>query len=195
MIWHRSPVLVRVVYGVAGPVAAGLMVLGVVVAAYQVSRWLTAYDQGDQLASIAAGAIAVALGKQGRTDELLRLQAGLPLPAGPFRRFMTHNAAAAAWALLLLPSMPPEAVDLAVARTRWVLANAEFPSGDPARSREAMLHTLALGYLRQGRFPEAEKLCQPALGLPDLAPKRPGHRAGHRRARPPRRRPALPATP
>lgn len=32
-----------------------------------------------------------------------------------------------------------------------------------------MLHTLALGKLRQGRLAEAEELCRPILAVPELA--------------------------
>jgi hypothetical protein len=53
---------------------------------------------------------------------------------------------------------------------QWVLDQAGFKPGDQSLEFEAVLHTLALGKLRQGDFAVAEQLCWPLLelaGLPD----------------------------
>jgi len=72
------------------------------------------------------------------------------------------------WETLLIPELPASTVNRAVSRVQWVLANAEFGPAGSQWTREAVLHTLALGRLRQGRLAEAEELCEPILAQPGL---------------------------
>ena len=134
----------------------------------QATGWLKAYWDREPLALHAVGFVGRSLRLQGRIDELLRLFADLPRPAGPHVRQLTVTAHMLDWEVLMVPGLPANVVDRAVNRVQWVLRTAEF---DPARgpwNREDVLHTLALGKLRQGRFAEAEELCRPILAVPDL---------------------------
>jgi hypothetical protein len=132
------------------------------------TRWLAYFHEKETLAWAAAGFTGRALRREGRIPELLALHADLPMPAGPHVRRLTQVTHMLAWEVLLVPGLPPEAVDRAVSRVRWVLGNADFKPGEPGWYREAVQHTLALGRLRQGRYAEAEQLCRPILTLRNL---------------------------
>jgi hypothetical protein len=134
----------------------------------QVTRWLTAYWQREPLALHAVGFVGKSLRLEGRITELLALHADLPLPAGPHAKQLTIVMHMLDWEVLLVPGLPAAAVDQAVARVEWVLRSAEFEPGAKQWSREAVLHTLALGRLRQGRFAEVGELCRLVLAVPDL---------------------------
>jgi hypothetical protein len=134
----------------------------------QATRWLRAYRDREPLAWLAVGLIGSSLRRQGRIGELLALHADLPLPDGEHAAPRTRAAHQLEWEVLLVPGLPASAVDLAVGRVEWVLRTAEFKPGSLEWSREAVLHTLALGKLRQGRAAEAEQLCRPILAVPDL---------------------------
>jgi hypothetical protein len=137
----------------------------------QTARWLAAYWEREPLALHAVAIVGRSLRLQGRISELLALHADLPRPAGPRASQLTVAAHALDRQVLMVPGLPARAVNVAVARVEWVLRSAEFkPAGQPW-SREVVLHTLALGRLRQGRFAEAEELCQPILALPRLGPR------------------------
>ncbi len=137
--------------------------------AQQATRWLAAYWQREPLALHAAGFVGRSLRLQGRITELLALYADLPRPAGPHVRQLTAVAHMLDWEVLLVPGLSAEVTDRAVRRVEWVLRNAEFEPADKAWTREAIVHTLALGKLRQGRLAEAEELCRPILAVPELA--------------------------
>ena len=132
----------------------------------QTARWLKAYREREPLALHTVGLVGRSLRQQGRISELLALHADLPRPAGPSASQLTVVAHTLDRQVLLVPGLPATAVNLAVARVESTLRTAEFkPAGQPW-SREVALHTLALGRLRQGKFAEAEELCQPVLALP-----------------------------
>ena len=132
------------------------------------TKWLVYYREKETLAWVAVGFIGRALRREGRIPELLALHADLPTPAGPHVHRLTQATHMLAWEVLLVPGLPPEAVEGAVSRVTWVLGATDFTPGDPVWYREAVQHTLALGRLRQGRYAEAEQLCQPILALPKL---------------------------
>ena len=134
----------------------------------QATRWLKAYWEREPLTLPAVGFVGRSLRLQGRITELLALYADLPRPAGPLVRQLTVTAHALDWEVLLVPGLPANVVDRAVARVQWVLRTAEFDSAPKPWSREAVLHTLALGKLRQGRLAEAEGLCLPILATTGL---------------------------
>jgi len=137
----------------------------------QTARWLKAYWEREPLALHAAGLLGRSLRLQGRIGELLALHADLPRPAGPRATQLTVAAHALDRQVLMVPGLPAEAVNRAVARVEWVLRTAEFkPAGQPW-SREVVLHTLALGRFRQGRLAEVEELCRPILALPRPGPR------------------------
>jgi hypothetical protein len=133
----------------------------------QATRWLKAYWDREPLALYAVGFIGRSLRLQGRITDLLALHADLPRPAGPLARQLAMMAHMLDWEVLLVPELPAAEVDRAVGRVMGVLRNVEFESAKPWR-REDVLHTLALGRLRQRRFAEVEDLCQPALAVPEL---------------------------
>jgi Peptidase family M50 len=134
----------------------------------QAAKWLTAYWQREPLALHAVGFVGRSLRLRGLITELLELHADLPQPVGPHARKLTVAAHMLDWEVLMVPGLPANALDRAVNRVQWVLRTAEFEPRAKLWSREAVLHTLALGKLRQGHFAEAEELCQPILALPDL---------------------------
>jgi hypothetical protein len=134
----------------------------------QATRWLRAYWQREPLAWLVAGIVGKSLRLEGRITELLALHADLPLPSGPHARQLTVTTHMLDWEVLLVPGLPASAVDQAAGRVEWVLGNDKFQPPSTLWNREAVLHTLALGRLRQGRFAEAEELCRPALARPDL---------------------------
>ena len=134
------------------------------------TRWLAYYHENETLAWAAVGFIGRSLRREGRIPELLALDADLAMPAGPYVHELTQATHMLAWEVLFVPGLPREAIGRAVSQVEWVLSNADFKPGDPAWYREAVLHTLALGRLRQGRYAEAEELCQPILALKNLVP-------------------------
>lgn len=134
------------------------------------TRWLAHYHENETLAWAAIGLIGRSLRREGRISELLALDADLAVPAGPYVHQLTQATHTLAWEVLLVPGLPREAIGRAVSQAEWVLSTADFNPGDPAWYREAVLHTLALGKLRQGRYAEAEELCQPILALKNLIP-------------------------
>jgi Peptidase M50B-like len=134
------------------------------------TRWLAYYRENETLAWAAVGFIGRSLRREGRISELLALDSDLAMPAGPYVHELTQATHMLAWEVLLVPGLPREAIGRAVSQAEWVLSSADFKPGDPARYREAVLHTLALGRLRQGRYDEAEELCQPILALKNLVP-------------------------
>lgn len=134
------------------------------------TRWLAYYHDNETLAWAAMGLIGRSLRREGRISELLALDADLVMPAGPYVHELTQATHMLAWEVLLVPGLPREAIGRAVSQAEWVLSTADFKPGDHAWYREAVLHTLALGRLRQGRYAEAEELCQPILALKNLLP-------------------------
>jgi hypothetical protein len=134
----------------------------------QATRWLKAYRDRESIALHAVGFVGRSLRLQGRTAELFALYAGLPRPAGPHARWLTIMAHMLDCEVLLVPGLPAEAADRAVSRVERVLRPAEFTPDSPHWYREAVLHTLALGKLRQGRLAEAAELCRPILAMPEL---------------------------
>jgi len=132
------------------------------------TRWLTAYYGKDTAAWLAVSVIGRELRREGRISELLALHADLPTPEGPLANQLSSATHGLTWEVLLLPSVPSEAADLAVRRMEWVLDNAEFTPGYAGWSRESVQHTLALGQLRRGQFAAAEQLCQPLSAHDDL---------------------------
>lgn len=134
------------------------------------TRWLAYCHENETLAWVAMGFIGRSLRREGRIPELLALDADLAMPAGPYVHKLTQAMHMLVWEVLLVPGLPPEAIGRAVSQAEWVLSTADFKPGDPAWSREAVLHTLALGRLRQGRYAEAEELCQPILAQTNLVP-------------------------
>ena len=134
------------------------------------TRWLAYYHENETLAWAAMGFIGRSLRREGRIPELLALHADLAMPAGPHVHELTQATHMLAWEVLLVPGLPREAIGRAVSQAEWVLRTADFKPGDPAWYREAVQHTLALGKLRQGRYAEAEQLCQPILARRNLDP-------------------------
>lgn len=132
------------------------------------TRWLAYYRAKETLAWAAVGHIGRSLRREGRIPELLALDADLAMPAGPYVHGLTQATHMLAWEVLLVPGLPPEAIGRAARQAEWVLSTADFEPEDPAWDREAVQHTLALGRLRQGRYAEAEELCQPILARRNL---------------------------
>lgn len=134
-------------------------------------RWLRAYWERETLALHMAGFAARSLRLDGRISELLALHADLPRPAGQHVKQLTIVAHALDWEVLLVPGLPAEAVNRAVGRVEGTLRNAEFEPAPKPWNRAAVLHTLALGRLRQGRLAEAEAFSRAALAVPGLDPR------------------------
>jgi hypothetical protein len=109
-------------------------------------------------------ALAALLSAAGRTGDLLwlhRLPLSLPGEPTPAHVAAIHQME---WLILTLPS-GPDGVDsgLSDTRLRWALQHTG------ADDRTAMLHTLAVSLLRQGRHAEVEPMCAEPLAA-SLAP-------------------------
>lgn len=134
------------------------------------TRWLAYYHENEALAWAAVGFIGRSLRREGRISELLALNADLAVPAGPYVHALTQATHMLAYEVLLVPGLARPAIGRAVSKVEWVLSTADFKPGDPSWDRAAVQHTLALGKLRQGRYPEAEALCLPLLARRNLGP-------------------------
>jgi hypothetical protein len=130
---------------------------------------LRAFRAGDPAAQLGAGDIAVMLRRRGRVDELLELHAGLGAPAGRNWRAQARSLHEVECNLLYVPGLPPEVIDEAADRMRWLVDNYPFNGEPDAKLRSAMEHTLALARLRQGRSTEVEPLCASGLAA-DVGP-------------------------
>jgi hypothetical protein len=109
------------------------------------------------------------LRRRGRIDELLGLQAGFGPPAGRYWQAQALSLHDIEYNPLCVPGLPPEVIDEAAVRMRWLVDNYPFNAKKDAELRPAMEHTLALARLRQGRFNEVEPLCESGLAL-DIGP-------------------------
>jgi hypothetical protein len=133
------------------------------------TRWLAAFYAKETLAWLAAGVIGRSLRREGRIAELFALHADLPVPTGHFARGLILATHQLAWEVLLVPGLPAEVADRAVIRVQWVLDSEDIKLGEKyGLTREQVLHTLALGKLRQGHFAVVEELSQPALADPKV---------------------------
>jgi hypothetical protein len=148
-----------------GPVAvaAGLK------AALYPEAMLRAFREGDPVARLGAGSIAVMLRRQGRIGELLDVHSGFGAPAGRHWRAQARSLHEVECSLLCVPGLPSEVIDEAADRTRWLVNNYPFKAKEDSTLRSAMEHTLALARLRQGRFGEVEPLCASGLAA-DVGP-------------------------
>lgn len=134
------------------------------------NKWLAAYYRKEPAGLLAVGVIGRALRREGRITDLLALNADLVIPTtkGPSQRVAHSMSHMLSWEILLLPGLPPEATERAVARVQWFLDNFDFEQPKATMSQGQVLHTLALGKLRQGQFAAVEELCQPALANPQV---------------------------
>lgn len=130
---------------------------------------LRAFREGDPAARLSVGDIAVMLRRQGRIGELLSVHAGFGEPAGRNWRAQARSLHDVEYNLLCVPGLPPEVIDEAAVRTRWLMDNYPFKAKEDTQLRCAMEHTLALARLRQGRFDEVEPLAQRGLAA-DVGP-------------------------
>ena len=130
---------------------------------------LRAFHEGDPAARLGVGDIAVMLRQQGRIGELLDVHAGFGEPAGRNWRAQAWSLNVVEYELLRVPGLPPEVIDEAAVRTRWLVDNYPVKAKNDPVVRSAMEHTLALARLRQGRLDEVEPLCASGLAA-DLGP-------------------------
>jgi hypothetical protein len=130
---------------------------------------LRAFREGDPAARLSVGTIAVMLRRQGRIGELLEVHAGFGEPAGRYWRAQAGSLHEVECSLLCVPGLPPEVIDEAAERMRWLMDNYPFKAKEDSQLRSAMEHTLALARLRQGRFGEVEPLCESGLAA-DVGP-------------------------
>ena len=130
---------------------------------------LRAFREGDPAARLGVGDIAVMLRRQERIGELLDVHAGFGEPAGRYWRAQAGSLHQVEYSLLCVPGLPPEVIDEAAIRTRWLVDNYPFKAKEDSQLRSAMEHTLALARLRQGRFDEVEPLCESGLAA-DVGP-------------------------
>src|SRR3984885_121625 len=130
---------------------------------------LRAFREGDPAARLSVGDIAVMLRRQGRIGELREVLAGFGEPAGRYWRAQAGSLHAIECSLLYVPGLPPEVIDEAAVRMRWLMDNYPFKAKEDSQLRSAMEHTLALARLRQGRFDEVEPLCESGLAA-DVGP-------------------------
>ena len=130
---------------------------------------LRAFRAGDSAARLTVGAIALMLRRQGRIGELLDVHAGFGAPAGSNWRAQAQSLHRVEYNLLCAPGLPPEVINEAAVRTRWLMDNYPFKAKEDSQLRSGMEHTLALARLRQGRFDEVEPLCESGLAA-DFGP-------------------------
>ena len=130
---------------------------------------LRAFHAGDPAARLGAGIIAPMLRLQGRIGELLDLHAGFGTPGGRHLRAAAQSLHVVEYSLLCVPGLPPEVIDEAAVRTRWIIDNHPFKAKEDPKLRASMEHTLALARLRQGRSREVEPLCESGLAA-DVGP-------------------------
>ena len=112
---------------------------------------LRAFRAGDSAARLTVGAIALMLRRQGRIGELLDVHAGFGAPAGSNWRAQAQSLHRVEYNLLCAPGLPPEVINEAAVRTRWLMDNYPFKAKEDSQLRSGMEHTLALARLRQGR--------------------------------------------
>lgn len=120
---------------------------------------LRAFRHGDPGARLGVGSIAAMLRRQGRTSDLLELHTGFGRPAGPDAQGQACSLQGVEYNLLLLPDLPPEALDEAASRVQWIVANYPGDQRKEPVQHAALEHTLAVARLRR----EVEPLCAPAL--------------------------------
>lgn len=133
---------------------------------------LAAFRAGGDSARVRAGSIARLLLRSGRFTELLELHTGFGMPAGPQARLLTRALHAIEDSLLCIPGLDAGVIDEAASRVQWILGTypfSELDTWDSGLPRPAVLHTLALARLRQGRHDEVEPLCTPGLAA-DFGP-------------------------
>jgi hypothetical protein len=138
-------------------------------ASLQPEATLRAFREGDPAARAGAGSIAVMLRRQGRIGDLRDMHAGFGEPAGPHWRAQARSLHEVECNLLYAPGLPPEVVDEAAVRVRWLLDNYPFTAKEGSVLRPSMEHTLAVARLRQGKFAEVEPLCAGGLAA-DVGP-------------------------
>ena len=109
------------------------------------------------------------LRRQGRIGELLELHAGFGAPAGAHWRAQARSLHVVEYNLLCVPGLPPEVIDEAAVRTRWLVDSYPFKAKEDPELQPAMEHSLAVARLRQGRFGEVEPLCESGLAA-DFGP-------------------------
>jgi hypothetical protein len=124
--------------------------------AERASRWLAAYRAGDPWARDHPGALGYLLRHEGMITDLLDVHAGLPAPGNDRREEPAEQLHTLEWNVIVLPGLAPDVVDVAADRVQWVADNFTF-------ERAAVLHTLAVARLRQGRFADVEPLCAKGL--------------------------------
>jgi Peptidase family M50 len=135
------------------------------------TRWLGYYAEKEIMAWMAVGIIGKSLRREGRTAELLALQASVPMPAGEHTKRLTISSAELAYQVLLLPAPPAAAVARALDQLQW--AHDKFKdmpefAGKADYLRASMQHNRALGQLRLGQPAGVEELCRTLLERPDL---------------------------
>jgi hypothetical protein len=130
---------------------------------------LRAFREGDPAAQLGVGGIAVLLRRQGRIGDLLDVHAGFGKPAGRNWQAQAQSLHQIEDSLLCVPGLPPEVIDEAAVRMRWLVDNYPFNAKKDSELRPSMEHTLALARLRQARFSEVEPLCASGLAL-DIGP-------------------------
>jgi hypothetical protein len=130
---------------------------------------LRAFREGDPAARLGVGSIAVMLRRQGRIGELLDMHKGFGEPAGRNWPAQAQSLHVVEFNLLCVPGLPPEVIDEAAIRMRWLMDNYPFQAKEDLELRSAMEHSLAVARLRQGRFAEVEPLCGSGLAA-DFGP-------------------------
>jgi Peptidase family M50 len=130
---------------------------------------LRAFREGDPAARLGVGGISVMLLRQGRIGDLLDVHAGFGMPEGRNWQAQARSLHQIEDSLLCVPGLPPEVIDEAAVRMRWLVDNYPFNAKKDSELRPSMEHTLALARLRQGRSAEVEPLCASGLAL-DIGP-------------------------
>ena len=123
-----------------------------------IERLLAGYRRGSFGVTTELAILAMLLRKAERIDELLDIHADMfevEDPALPTEVNAVHTLV---WYVLTVPRLPGQVIELATRRAEWVIEQ-----GDAQLPRGAVLHTLALARLREGKAVEVEGLCAEGL--------------------------------
>jgi Zn-dependent protease len=132
---------------------------------------LAVFRNGDRAAMLGAGEIAPWLRRQGRVDDLVNLHRGFRLdPDDPNLRVLLSSLHCVEDAVVLVPGMPADVIEMAGRRLEFVLEKYPYGEKDSSVRRAAIKHSLAVARLRQGRLREVEGLCQAGLES-DIGPE------------------------
>jgi hypothetical protein len=85
---------------------------------------------------------------------------------------MWRSMSGLAYEVALLPGLPPQVVSMAMDRLQRVMdAYDSAATRNDHLARAALLHSMAVARLRQGKFGVVEQLCQEGLASRELSPR------------------------